>query len=159
MGTRRKPKKTETEFDLDAFSAGLEEMAATDKPAPPPKESELLKVVREKYDLLKIAIVVRHRTYKDICDKLVETGLEQGVYTRALKDALVKVAIERGEIWDDGRPKPKPKSDQTENQKSNAGTRDHQEKDQKSDERTHIEQLSIADAPKAGKFVEVPVQL
>lgn len=107
MGTKKKPKKTESEFDLDAFSAELEEMAAVDRPPPPPKESELLKAVREKYDLLKVAIVTRGHPYQKICDSLIKAGLVQGAYPRALKEALIKVAAERGEVWEDGRKKPK----------------------------------------------------
>ncbi len=105
MGTKKKPKKNEIEFDLDAFSAELEEMASADRPPPPPKESELLKVVREKYDLLKAAIITRGHPYQKICDSLIKAGLVQGAYPRALKETLIKIAAERGEVWDDGRKK------------------------------------------------------
>jgi hypothetical protein len=150
MAAKKKLAKT---LDLDALSAHLEEMVTTPDSPVIAKESELLKAVREKYDLFKSVIVDRGYTYQKVCATLVKSGLEKGAYPRALKQALIKVAEERGEVWDDGRAKGKPNNDQTEHseaptsKESNAGTGINQ---------PPLPQVTPA---RSHKFVEMPKNL
>jgi hypothetical protein len=150
MATKKKPAKT---LDLEMFSTHLEEMVSA--PALPlvVKESELLKAVREKYDLLKSVLVDRGYTYQRVCETLVKSGLEKGAYPRALKQALTKVAEERGEVWEDGRAKSKHNNHQAE----------HSEEpdSQESNEGAKVNQPpSIQSKPsRNNKFVDMPANL
>lgn len=93
-------KKGKAEFDVDAFSAELEKMASTPKPAPVREESELIKQVRKHYDVLKQAIVERGWSYANVSELLIRSGLRKGASPPSVKAALIKVAAERGETWD-----------------------------------------------------------
>jgi len=150
MATKKKSAKT---LDLDMFSAHLEEMVSAPAPSLVTKETELVKAVREKYDLLKSVIVDRGYTYQRVCDTLVKSGLKKGAYPRALKEALIKVAEERGEVWNDGRAKGK--------QNNHQSDRSEESISEESNENTRIHQLPLSQSNPAQskKFVEMPEDL
>jgi hypothetical protein len=150
MATKKKPAKT---LDLDILSTHLEEMVSAPAPSLVVKESELLKAVREKYELLKSVIVDRGYTYQRVCETLVKSGLKKGAYPRALKQALIKVAEERGEVWNDGRAKDKQNGNQTEHSEEPAS-----EKPSKGT-KIHQPPLIQSNSTQAQKFVEMPKNL
>jgi hypothetical protein len=150
MAAKKKLAKT---LDLDAFSAHLEEMVNAPDSLLVTKESELLKAVREKYELLKSVIVDRGYTYQTVCETLVKSGLKKGAYPRALKQALIKVAEERGEVWNDGRVKGKQNDPDAEHFETPTS--------EESDEGAEVHQLSLpqSNPAQSHKFVEMPQKL